>query len=155
MGVKNKSKSKKDLALILGAIVLMCVAAICVCLCFKYRDESRQRELEEMAVLAAGECTDYVGQKTEQCARDYLWLSEDEAIEKAKENGLFNVNVVSVDGVYQNILDMSSEGSFDVEKGVVIRVCFIGARWGWVDGNTDEGSGGPLCWPRTLEEAQR
>ena len=72
----------------------------------------------------ANACKEYGAPTRRQCTGDYIGLTRDEAVAKAKENKLFP-QIVRIDGEAQGVLDIGGQSIFlEIKDGKVVRGSF-------------------------------
>lgn len=73
---------------------------------------------------ATKNCTTYNGAVEEQCAEDYIGLPREEAVNRARNAGLFP-KVNKIDGEDQlNTLEGSTPIYFEIENGIIVDAYF-------------------------------
>ena len=110
---ENNVKINKKFRFVLVAVAVLTVAVIIVVCLLPTRNNSTPKV-----------CTTYNGLvKEPQCIEDYIGLTHEEAINRAKKYGLFHQTVM-IDGVSSAILDINAKNIFfKVEQGIVVGVC--------------------------------
>lgn len=101
------------------AVLLLVVIGVIVYL-FIYNSDGNTTNNQ-----AQRNCTNYDGRVEEQCADEYEGLTREEAVSKAKENGLLP-KITLVDGKIQSNTDEAGSIIFiEIENGVVTRAYFM------------------------------
>ena len=107
----------KKLILILGTLVIVAVGAAAYFLNYGTNPSAGPSQKN---------CTTYGNRVPEQCVEDYIGLSQQEAVDRAKQNG-YVAKIVEVDGKNQGVtLEGSTPIYLRIKDGSVVSGYFAG-----------------------------